>query len=499
MRVVVDRRRASAGWAPRCGCRASGHDVVVLEQRASAGRPGLAAARRRLHVGHRPVADHDAVGPGGDVRRRRPRPARRGRRCDGSIPSTASAGRARSGHFDFTSDRERAAGARSRASRPATPAALDGFLAALKPIYEDGILAAGRRPFLRAARLRALRAADRCASARARARCTASSPATSSTRACARRSPSTRCSSAATRSACRRSTAPSSTCSCSTASGTRTAASTRSSRRWRGRSTCAAARAVERIEHAGGRVRGVALRGGERIAADVVVSNADVLRAHELLGRAAPRRRLRPTMSCFLLYLGTRPRASSRCVHHTLLVGRGYRDFIRDVTRGRALPRDLLDLRPRARAHRAGDGGRRAATRCACCCRCRTCAADVDWDERADGVRDALVADLETTFGLTGPRRVVVVEHRMTPRRLRARARRRSTATRSRSSRRCTSRAYFRAAQPRPPRGRPLPRRRRHAPGRRHPRRAARGARSRPGSSPPTSRAPRGRRGAAAR
>ena len=37
-----------------------------------------------------------------------------------------------------------------------------------------------------------------------------------------------------------------------------------------------------------GAVTGVALRGGERIPADVVVSNADVLRAHALLG--GPRR-----------------------------------------------------------------------------------------------------------------------------------------------------------------------------------------------------------------
>ena len=46
---------------------------------------------------------------------------------------------------------------------------------------------------------------------------------------------------------------------------------------------------VERIEQRSGRVTGVALRGGERVPADVVVSNADVLRAHAL-ARAGPRR-----------------------------------------------------------------------------------------------------------------------------------------------------------------------------------------------------------------
>ena len=44
-------------------------------------------------------------------------------------------------------------------------------------------------------------------------------------------------------------------------------------------------------------------------------------------------------MSCFLLYLGTRPAVRERLLHHTLLVGDGYREFIRAVTRGPELPR----------------------------------------------------------------------------------------------------------------------------------------------------------------
>ena len=39
----------------------------------------------------------------------------------------------------------------------------------------------------------------------------------------------------------------------------------------------------------------------------------------------------------------------------------------------------------------------------------------VDWAREADGLRDALVADLERTFGLEGLGDSVVVEHRMTP------------------------------------------------------------------------------------
>ena len=137
----------------------------------------------------------------------------------------------------------------------------------------------------------------------------------------------------------RRSTARSSTSRCSTAAGTRTAASTRWSRRWRGRSTSAAASGSSAIEQRGGRVTGVRLAGGERLAADVVVSNADVLRTHELLGR--PRAAAAPAADDVVLPAlpGHRPASSSGCRHHTLLVGSGYREFIRTVTRGGELPR----------------------------------------------------------------------------------------------------------------------------------------------------------------
>ena len=48
-------------------------------------------------------------------------------------------------HLDFVADRERMREEIARFS-PRDAAALDGFLAALRPIYEEGILGAGRRP-----------------------------------------------------------------------------------------------------------------------------------------------------------------------------------------------------------------------------------------------------------------------------------------------------------------------------------------------------------------
>jgi phytoene desaturase len=172
------------------------------------------------------------------------------------------------------------------------------------------------------------------------------------------------------------------------------------------------ARAVA-VESAGGRVRAVRLAGGERVRADVVVSNGDVLRTHELLGRPAPWRRLRPTMSCFLLYLGTQ-RPFDRLLHHTLLVGGEYRSFIRAVTRGRTPPRTFstyVHAPARTEPAMAAPGGDSLAVLLPV----PNLRAGVDWGMAADGLRDALVADLEATFGLSGLDASIRVERRMTP------------------------------------------------------------------------------------
>ena len=170
---------------------------------------------------------------------------------------------------------------------------------------------------------------------------------------------------------------------------------------------------VERVEHSAGRVSGVRLAGGELIPADVVISNADVLSSHELLGRPAPRRRLRPTMSCFLLYAGT-DRPFERLLHHTLLCGTGYRDFIRTATRGRQLPETLYSYwhaPSRTQPAMAAGGG---DSLCALV-PVPNLGARVDWSRDADRLRDALLEDAESSFGLTGLRGSIVAEHRMTP------------------------------------------------------------------------------------
>lgn len=171
---------------------------------------------------------------------------------------------------------------------------------------------------------------------------------------------------------------------------------------------------VEAIEQSAGRVTGVRLAGGGRLAADVVVSNADVLRAHELLGRRAPLRKLVPTMSAFLLYLGT-DKPFEKLLHHTLLVGTGYRDFIRNVTRGGALPSTYstyVHAPSRTEPSMAAAGGDSIYALLPVP---NLRAGAIDWDREADGLRDAVISDFETTFGLTGLEASIRVEHRMTP------------------------------------------------------------------------------------
>ena len=171
---------------------------------------------------------------------------------------------------------------------------------------------------------------------------------------------------------------------------------------------------VERIEHRGGRVTGVVTAGEERLAADAVVSNADVLRTHELVARRPARRRLRPTMSCYLLYLGTN-RTFPRLEHHTLLVGEGYRRFIRDVTRRGRLPRTFsayLHAPVRSDPSMAPEGGDSIAVLLPV----PNLRARVDWTAEGDRLRDALLESFERDFGLTGVSASVEVERRMDPR-----------------------------------------------------------------------------------
>jgi phytoene desaturase len=123
---------------------------------------------------------------------------------------------------------------------------------------------------------------------------------------------------------------------------------------------------------------GVRLRGGERLPADAVVSNADVAYTylHMLPARVRRRntdariRRLRYSMSLFVIYFGT-DRRYEDVAHHEILMGRATAGCSTTSSRGSGWRRTSRSTstapRPPTRASR-----RRGATRGTCSRPCRT-------------------------------------------------------------------------------------------------------------------------------
>jgi phytoene desaturase len=105
---------------------------------------------------------------------------------------------------------------------------------------------------------------------------------------------------------------------------------------------------VESITVDDGRATGVQLASGERITADIVVSNADAawtyrhLLAPEVRRRWSNRRIERAcySMSLFVWYFGTR-RRYDEVPHHTILLGPRYRELLTDIFKHKVLADDF--------------------------------------------------------------------------------------------------------------------------------------------------------------
>jgi phytoene desaturase len=171
---------------------------------------------------------------------------------------------------------------------------------------------------------------------------------------------------------------------------------------------------VSEIVRQGDRAVGVRTASGELVAADVVVSNADVVTTRQrLLGLRSRGPRL--TMSCFLLYLGVR-RQYPQLHHHTLLVGRDYRGFIRDVTATRTMPGSLslyLHAPSRTEPAMAPRGGESLSVLLPV----PNLGSGFDWAAAEEPLRERVLDHLESEqgLGLTGLRGAIEVEQRWTP------------------------------------------------------------------------------------
>ncbi|MFM7569867.1 MAG: phytoene desaturase family protein [Betaproteobacteria bacterium] len=105
---------------------------------------------------------------------------------------------------------------------------------------------------------------------------------------------------------------------------------------------------VERIRVVNRRARGVVLSGGERVDADIVVSNADSAWTYRHLLKGEPRRvwsdrkvdRAAYSMGLFVWYFGTRRRYPD-VPHHMILLGPRYRDLLNDIFKRKILADDF--------------------------------------------------------------------------------------------------------------------------------------------------------------
>lgn len=183
---------------------------------------------------------------------------------------------------------------------------------------------------------------------------------------------------------------------------------------------------VTEIVVEGGRARGVRI-GAEHVPADAVVSNGDMPwiyknlispeHRHRWTDRAIDR--LHISMSCFLLYIGTR-RQFPQLKHHTLILSKRYRELIADIFDNKVLAEDFsiyLHVPTRTDPSMAPPG-------------CESMyllipvphlGSGIDWSREAGPFRERILEFLERDFGMEGLRESIEVLETFTPEDFRSR------------------------------------------------------------------------------
>jgi phytoene desaturase len=161
---------------------------------------------------------------------------------------------------------------------------------------------------------------------------------------------------------------------------------------------------VDEILVADGCARGVKLASGERVAADIVVSNADSASTYRRLLPSRHRRtwtdkkldRARYSMSLFVWYFGTRKQYAD-VAHHTIMLGARYEELLRDIFERHVLAEDfsLYLHRPTATDPALAPAGCDAFYVLA---PVPHLDAAVDWNRQAEPYRKKIEAHLETTL-----------------------------------------------------------------------------------------------------
>lgn len=169
-----------------------------------------------------------------------------------------------------------------------------------------------------------------------------------------------------------------------------------------------------------GRAKGV-VANGELHAADAVISNGDVPFTYKNLIKPQHRKKwtdasvdkLHITMSCFLLYIGTK-KQYPQLKHHTLILSQRYKELVRDIFERKILADDFsiyLHVPSRSDASMAPPG-------------CESMyllvpvphlGSGIDWHKQAGPFKERILNFLENDFGMTDLRANIEVLEMFTP------------------------------------------------------------------------------------
>ncbi len=168
------------------------------------------------------------------------------------------------------------------------------------------------------------------------------------------------------------------------------------------------------------RARGVLLESGEKIAADIVVSNADAMHLYRnMLPREAlslsarlKERHARLSMGLYVLYFGT-TRQYPDVAHHTIWLGRRYKELLDDIFKRKILANDfsLYVHRPTATDASFAPAG---CDSFYVLCPVPNLLGNVAWEYEGRLLRDRIVAALDRTI-LPGLKQTIVSDFFMTP------------------------------------------------------------------------------------
>ncbi len=176
---------------------------------------------------------------------------------------------------------------------------------------------------------------------------------------------------------------------------------------------------VRKVEVANGRATGVVLSGGERLASDVVVSNADpchlyanMLESDQLSLATKAKLKSRLSMGLFIVYFGTRRRYPN-VAHNTIWLGERYRELLADVFDRKVLADDfsLYVHRPTATDPSFAPRG---CDSFYALCPVPNNTSGIDWKTAGPRLKNRIIGALERTL-LPDLRQTIRADFHMTP------------------------------------------------------------------------------------